>query len=63
MTIFDLAPLSSWRAARKTFKFLAKSDYFDVVRMQMAMEAQRLYCKHLQSENAELRQALAAVQR
>jgi hypothetical protein len=60
MTIFDLAPLSSWRKARRTFKALAKSDFFDTQRMQMAMEVQRLYCKRLEAENAELRRALAA---
>jgi hypothetical protein len=60
LTIFDLAPLSSWRKARQTFKVLAQSDFLDTVRMMMAMEAQRLYCKWLQAENAELRRALAA---
>jgi hypothetical protein len=59
VTIFDLAPLSSWRKARRTFKALAKSDFFNTQRMQMAMEVQRLYCKRLEAENVELRERLS----
>lgn len=59
MTIFDLAPLSSWRKARWTFKLLAESDFFDTARMQMAMEVQRLYCKRLEAENVELLERLS----
>lgn len=55
MTIFDIAPLSEWRKAHASIlKELAKSYYFDTVKMMLAMEVQRLYCKRLQAENAEL---------